>query len=171
MGRTGIEIKFEFPNLLGALNAALPRIERVIASTIQTNVGLRFDNEGAHNGHEKWAPIRRQGQILSKTGTLRRSYAPPGADGKPGPGGFVNMSGDITNALVEVGSKIAYAGIHDRGGVIKWPGTNNGFGRKIKIPAHDIPMPKRNVTDLNQVDEDELNETITNLVAEILENA
>lgn len=171
MGKASCTVAFEFPDLEGALLNALPRIERVIASTIQTQVGLRFDAEGAYNGHDKWKPIKRQGQILSLTGTLRKSYSPPSSDGSPGQGGYVTFQGSITDLLVEVGSKIIYAGIHDQGGTIKWPGTNKGFGKGITIPPHDIVMPKRNVTDLNEKDMEELDETVANLVAEVLSNA
>lgn len=48
-----------------------------------------------------------------------------------------------TGKGVEFGSKVPYAAIHEYGGVIDHPGTNNGFGRGIPIPAHGIPMPKR----------------------------
>jgi len=48
-----------------------------------------------------------------------------------------------TGKGVEFGSKLPYAAIHEYGGVIDHPGTNNGFGRGIPIPAHGIPMPKR----------------------------
>lgn len=171
MGKASCVVDFKFPDLEGALIKALPRLERVIASTIQTQVGLKFDAEGAYNGHDKWKSIKRQGQILSLTGNLRHSYSPPSSDGSPGQGGYVTYQGTVKDLLVEVGSNIIYAGIHDQGGTIKWPGTNKGFGKGITIPPHDIVIPKRNVTDLNQKDLDELNETIANLVAEVLSTA
>jgi hypothetical protein len=36
-----------------------------------------------------------------------------------------------------------YARIHQYGGTINWPGTANGWGRGIKIPPHQIRIPKR----------------------------
>lgn len=174
MGKASVEVKFEFPDLLGALNASLPRIERVIASTIQTQVGMRFDAEGSHNGHEKWAPLKsRQGQILSLSGDLRKSVSPLQADGNPGPGGFVNFSGDVVNLLTEVGTKLIYAGVHNNGATIR-PKNKKSLKFMIgnrAIFAKSVSIPKRNFTDMNQADEDELNETLANLISEILETA
>jgi len=38
---------------------------------------------------------------------------------------------------------VRYAAIHNFGGDIPWPGTDNGFGRGIHIGPHIIPMPRR----------------------------
>lgn len=169
MGKASVQVNFEFPDLLKAFNDAKDRIERTIASTIQTQTGMRFDSEGAHNGHEHWAPLKsRVGQILSLSGTLRKSIAPPGANGKAGPQGFVRSQGRPANLLVEVGTTVKYASVHNYGETIKHPGTSNGFGMKIKIPAHDIPMPKRNFTDQNHKDQEELTQTLANLINDIL---
>lgn len=176
MGKASVTIDFKFPDFETALNNSMERIEYAIASTIQTQVGLRFDGEGAHNGHEKWAPLKmRQGQILSLRGDLRKSISPPSADGNPGPMGFVNATGSLSDLLVEVGTKLIYAGVHNNGAVIKPKQKkalrflNPGTGKFVFAGA--VNIPKRNFTDLNQQDSDELNETLVNVVQDILEKA
>lgn len=176
MGKASVEVHFQFPKMFEALQASQDRIERVIASTVQTQVGLRFDAEGAHNGHEKWKGLKmRQGQILSLTGALRKSISPPSPEGQAGPQGFVTHQGSVMDLLTEVGSKIIYASVHDKGAVIvpktkkalrfMNPGTGKFvFSKKVKIDA-------RPYTDMNEQDTQELEETLANLVAEILEGA
>lgn len=169
---TNCAIKFEFPKYLEKFNRARERIELTIASTIQVNIGFRFDREGAWNGHEKWAPLKRRiGQILSVSGTLRKSISPPGAPGIGQGEGFVTVSGPTELMQVDVGTKVKYAAIHNDGGIVRHPGTKNGFGRGILIPPHAIPIPRRNFTDWNETDETELSETLSNLIADILESA
>ena len=48
-----------------------------------------------------------------------------------------------TSSGMEYGSLVPYAAIHEYGGTINHPGTKNGFGKGIPIPAHNIDMPKR----------------------------
>lgn len=176
MGKASLEVRMQFPKYFNAIQDALPRIEQLIASTIQTQVGLRFDAEGAHNGHEKWEALKmRQGQILSFTGALRKSMSPPGAEGNPGPGGFVNKEGNVFDLLVEVGSKIIYASVHDKGAVIRPKSKkalrflNPGSGKFVF--AKEVTIPKRPFTDVNEQDKNELEESIANLLAEVLEHA
>lgn len=176
MGKASCKIDFKMPDLLGALTFNQERIERTIAATIQTQVGLRFDAEGAHNGHEKWLGLKmRQGQILSFSGLLRKSMSPPGADGNPGPQGYVRSAGTLENLLTEVGSKVIYASVHNNGAVIRPKKKealrfmNPGTGKFCF--AKEVTIPKRNFTDLNEKDTDELSETLANLVADILEHA
>ena len=176
MGKASVEVKLVFPNFLERLEENRERIERVIASTVQTQVGLRFDAEGAHNGHEKWQGLKmREGQILSLTGALRKSMSPPGAEGNPGPEGFVRSQGELANIQTEVGTKLIYANTHDKGAVIRPkakkalrylnPSTGKFvFSKKSVIPA-------RPFTDVSSEDQDELEKTLANLLAEILESA
>ncbi len=176
MGKAKVEVTFEFPQLLKAFENSYDRIERTIASTIQTQVGMRFDAEGAHNGHPKWAPLKmRQGQILSQTGTLRKSIAPQAADGRPGSEGFVRSSGLPNDMLVEVGTKIIYASTHDNGAVIvpknkralRYLNPATGkfqFGKKSVIP-------QRQFTDMNDNDRMEIEETLKGLIEDILKGA
>jgi phage gpG-like protein len=176
MGKAKVEVTFKFPDLLRAFERSYDRIERTIASTIQTQLGMRFDAEGAHNGHPKWAPLKmRDGQILSMTGTLRKSISPPQADGKPGDQGFVRSSGLPDDMLVEVGTKVIYASTHDNGAIIR-PVNKKAlrfFGSDGKTPifAKKSVIPQRQFTDLNEKDRQEIEETLTGLVKDILENA
>ena len=94
--------------------------------------------------------------ILQRTGMLKKS---------------VTSMGENHNIFRTEGTKIVwgtdllYAGIHNTGGIINHPGTKNGFGiqtknkiieaknlkrkkqkplrKEIIIPAHQIPIPKR----------------------------
>lgn len=168
------EAKFEFPNLIKTFDESWDRISRTIAATVQTQVGLRFDAEGAYNGHEKWAPLKmRVGQILSFSGTLRKSISPPGAPGHAGPQGFVRARGTAREMLVEVGTAVAYAAVHNSGTVIRpknkkclrWIHPETGK----PVFSMSSTIPKRNFTDLSVMDEDEISETLANLVAAILE--
>lgn len=109
----------------------------MVAATIQTNRKFLFDSEGSYNGHEKWAPLKfRRGMALSDTGALRNSMAPPAAT-KDRPakaqGTIVRYSGGIENATVLVGTSLAYAPIHNYGGVIR---PKNKPVLWIPLPAH-----------------------------------
>jgi phage gpG-like protein len=73
-------------------------------------------------------------RILQKSGLLKKSVTTPGAPG--------NVCQVVGLRLVW-GTDLVYAGIHNYGGTIHNPGTKNGFGMGIKIPAHDIPIPQR----------------------------
>lgn len=176
MAKASIAIEFSFPKYFEVLQNYLPKIERTIASTIQTMVGLRFNAEGAYNGHEKWKGLKmRQGQILSKTGTLRKSLSPPGAEGNPGPDGFIRQQGSVTNLLTEVGTKLIYAGTQNNGAIIR-PKTkqalrfmNPSSGKFVF--AKSVNIPARPFTDMNIQDEEELRETLANHVAEIMDGS
>jgi phage gpG-like protein len=159
-----VAIDFRMPDYLERYRQHFRRILVGIASDIQTNRGLLFDAEGAYNGHNKWQNLAsgknlkkaKNGlqvrQILRKTGTLKNSIGPDNPDGSPGKEGYVRFEGDFKNAVVKVGTNVAYARIHNEGGTIQHPGTDNGFGRGIKIKAHAIRIPKRNFTDWNDAD-------------------
>lgn len=175
-----VSIDFKMPDYLNRLKGHLKTIQLGIAANIQTNIGLRFDGEGSYNGHPKWQDLasgknlKRTGkglqsrQILKKTGALSQSIGPKNATGIPGENGYVVFEGDITAPVVRVGTHVRYAGIHNRGGMISHPGTDNGFGRGIKIPSHDIPIPKRNFTDWNQLDSRDLEIELKNTLEAVL---
>lgn len=172
--RSLVQVDVDFPDWIGKFERSYDRIEKTVASTMQTMVGLRFDAEGASNGHERWAPLKmRQGQILSLSGDLRRSYSPPSKDGSAGPGGYVESKGVLTDFEVSIGSKLIYAAVQDRGAVItpkkkkalRFQGPNGYvFSMRSVIPA-------RPVTDLNETDHEEIEATLHNLVTAILEGA
>lgn len=176
MSKASCSATFEFPDLLGKLQNARERIEKTIAATIQTQVGLRFDSEGSHNGHEKWDPlVMREGQILTDTGTLRKSMSPPQKNGTAGSQGFVRSSGPVENILTEVGTNVAYASAMDYGAIIvptkkmALRFKNNITGKYVF--AKQVIIPPRPFTDLNDTDIQELNDTLGNLILDILENS
>jgi phage gpG-like protein len=172
--RASVRVEFDFPDVLRRFEQSFDRIKIAVASTVQTQVGLRFDREGAHNNHDAWAPlVMRDGMILSLTGTMRKSIAPPGADGNPGPQGFVEARGLPSDMLVEVGTKVLYASTHNNGAVIKPVNKRalrymNPATGKYVFSGKSV-IPKRNFTDMNETDRQEMEETLTNLVRDILE--
>lgn len=89
--------------------------------------------------------------ILVRTGVLKKSASMPYA-----PGNIYQVSG--TNIVW--GTNLSYASIHNRGGSVKFPGTDNGFGRGVKIKAHDIPVPKREFLKLSDKWKKDLNEYV-----------
>ena len=179
-GKDLVSVDFKMPNYLDRFKGQYGRLVIAIASDIQTNIGLRFDAEGAYNGHPKWQDLKnkanlktaknglRSRNILRRSGALKNSISPQSPNGAAGPGGYVKFQGDIKNAIVRVGTGLKYARIHDQGGVIEHPGTMNGFGKGIWISAHKIKMPRRNFTDWNYADMSNLKKTLKNTIAEIL---
>lgn len=130
----GIQLILKFPNFMEKLRKALPEIQIFLAATMQTNRALMFDKEGAHNGHPKWKPlVFRTGMILSNRGVLRRSIAPVGVSGKPGPGGIVQFNG----GEVIIGTQVAYARLMNDG-TKNFPG---GVMRPVNAKALMIPLP------------------------------
>lgn len=171
MAKGLVEIDFKFPALLERLQAAVPRLGKITAATLQTQRGMIFDQEGAHNGRSKWEPLKfRQGQILSLTGTLRKSVGPGAGFGAPGPEGYVRISGNISNQEVTLGTKLKYAGVHNFGAVIRptkakalrWEANGRVFFRK------KVVIPARPYMDFTAEDRYELNVTLANAVARIL---
>lgn len=175
-----VKIDFNMPDLGERFRAHHSRLAIAIASDIQTNRGLLFDAEGNYNGHTKWKDLAsglnkktaanglQVRQILRRKGTLKNSIAPSSHSGTAGPQGYVRTEGDYSNPVVTVGTNVKYARIHNEGGIINHPGSNNGFGRGIKIPAHKIPMPKRNFTDWTEEDMKSLEAVVANTIVEIL---
>lgn len=175
-----VQIDFEMTNYLELMKKNIKRLQIAIASDMQTNIGLRFENEGAYNGHAKWKDLKsglnlrraknglQTRQILRKSGALRNSLAPASADGTAGANGYVHLGGDLGEVEVRVGTSLKYARIHNEGGVISHPGTANGFGRGIKIKPHSIQMPRRNYTDWSPADQANMEETVKNTIEAIL---
>jgi phage gpG-like protein len=130
-----IDISFRFPEWSAKLRAHEAELNLFQAAVIQTNRGLLFDQEGSRNGHAKWAPLSlRNGQILSKRGSLRKSIAPYNANGQPGPDGIVKFAGDV----ISVGTSLLYARMMNDG-TAKMPG---GVLRPTKAKALRIPIPE-----------------------------
>lgn len=131
-----IKTQFVMPDLEGALDRLMPRIMGTVAAIAQTNRGMLFDAEGAHNGHKKWAPLRmRVGMILSDRGVLRRSIAPnnDGVNPIKGPDGIV----EIGSREVVIGTRLFYAAMMNDG-TTKMPG---GVLRPVRTKALKIPLP------------------------------
>lgn len=171
MNNSLVKIKFEFPDLLGRYKKAQPRLERLLVSELQKNRGKLFDSEGARNGHKKWAPLKcRTGQILSLRGDLRKSIAPRGISGKPGPGGVAKASGGTRSKTAVVGSKLIYAGVQNYGAVIRAKKAQvlrfKSFGKVVY--RQSVEIPARNFTDMTPQDVREIAIAITNFVTKVL---
>lgn len=129
-----VSFELKFPDLAQKLKKHEKDIELFIAAQMQFNRGMMFDQEGAYNGHDRWAELKfRDGQILSRRGTLRKSIAPKAAQGKPGPGGIVKFG----SGLVTIGSSLKYAALMNWG-TTKLPGgvlvPKNAKALKIPVP-------------------------------------
>lgn len=169
--KKSVQIEWKFPDLLERLKAATPRLGKIVAATLQTQRGMIFDAEGAHNGRAKWEPLKfREGQILSLTGTLRKSVSPGGSLGAPGAGGYVKISGNVADQEVTLGTKLKYAAVHNFGAVIKpvqakalrWEAHGRVFFRK------KVTIPARPYMNLTGDDKHEINVTLARAVARIL---
>lgn len=131
-----IEVSMSFPKLSQRLTAARDAIAAELIVAIQTNRGMLFDAEGGYNGHAPWDPlVLRTGQILAQRGVLKKSIAPSGSSGKPGPGGYVSMDG---RGVVTVGTAVAYAALMNFG-TVNMPG---GVMRPVRAKVLRIPLPK-----------------------------
>lgn len=129
-----VSIDLKFPDLALKIKNHRQEIDLFIAAQMQFNRGMMFDQEGAYNGHPSWAPLKfRKGQILSKSGKLRKSIAPSSQSGKPGPGGIVRFGGGV----VTIGTSLIYASMMNWGTTMM-PG---GVLRPKNAKALMIPLP------------------------------
>lgn len=173
MSNNSLEIKFKFPKWKQVIENNRNRINLFIAAQMQTNRAMLFDAEGAYNGHTKWLPLKfRKGQILSKTGKLRKSIGPLG-DGKTpkrNAGSIVKFNNDE----VTIGTNLAYAKVQNEGAKIvpinaqalKIPIGNGKFiFRKSAI------VPARVFNDLNDEDKTEFTVALKNFITELLNAA
>jgi phage gpG-like protein len=188
-----VDIEFKFPNFgPEVLEQNVTKIYDVIAATMQTQRAMIFDAEGAYNGRQKWAPLKfRNGQILSDKGVLRKSIGPmtDGLRPQRNPNSIVRYEMD----MVTIGTDIAYARIHDQGGVIvpvhakvlafRLPGgkaatdTAKSIRKSNKLSGRDSPdfiftkrvkIPQRQFSDITELDKTEIEETVTGMIAGIL---
>lgn len=94
--------------------------------------------------------------ILIDTGVLRQSLSP---------GGNSNQIKETHGDTVKIATNVKYARIQNQGGTIQHPGTENGFGKRVKIGPHRITIDARpfdqftddNVTDLAEFTEKYIN--------------
>lgn len=117
-----------FQKAIGLLPEIRADILRRVPVELQGFIGLEMNRTKVGDKSKNTTNI-----LNVRKGNLFRSFT----KGNP-----LNILKDTGNG-VEFGSKIPYAAIHEYGGTIDHPGTDNGFGRGIPIPAHGIPMPKR----------------------------
>lgn len=148
-----IGIDWYFPDWDAKIKRARNEINLFIAAQIQTNRGMLFDQEGAYSGHKKWAPLKfRRGQILSKSGKLRKSIAPLNAKGQAGTDGIVRFQDDF----VYVGTMVAYARLMNDG-TTKMPG---GVLRAKNAKALKIPVSSSEIAKLNKTKPKEIKEQL-----------
>lgn len=186
MSRKLVELEIKWPEWLETLKRSEKRIGLFQAAMLQTNRAQLFANEGAYNGHQKWAPLKtREGQILSLSGALKNSIAPKGATGQAGPGGFVQIGGNLTLKTARVGTKLKYAAMMNWGttglpGGVLTP-KKGGVFRRSKVLrfkagskwvfAQSVKIPARRFDTFTSQDKREMTEAMTNLIAEILDGA
>lgn len=130
-----LSIAVQFPDWASKVRRKTNELNVFMAAQIQMNRALMFDNEGAYNGHPKWASLKfRAGQILSDRGKLRRSIAPRNPKGTANEGGIVRFVGD----QIIVGTNVMYAGLMNDG-TTKMPGgvlrSKSGKALMITLPT------------------------------------
>lgn len=146
MSSPACDIKFRFPDWAKRVKSRKQEILLALAASIQTNRGMLFDAEGAHNGHNRWPALKlRDGMILSSRGVLRRSIAPMNPSGRPGVKGVVTIAGEE----VSIGTTIAYARMMNNGTV----GLPGGVLRPKKAGGVlRIPLPQGDKANENAKD-------------------
>jgi len=117
-----------FQKAIGLLPEIRADILRRVPVELQGFIGLEMNRTKEGDKSKNTTNI-----LNVRKGNLFRSFT----KGNP-----QNILKDTGNGI-EFGSKVPYAAIHEYGGTIDHPGTSNGFGRGIPIPAHGIPMPQR----------------------------
>jgi len=152
----------------------------VIASTLQFQRAMLFDNGGVGNGHPAWAPLKhRKGQILKDTGTLSQSIGPRGNGVVPGRGAHSIVR--LSMSEVTIGTDLFYAIIHDQGADIEshevmiWRNKKSGRFQKFSKKRGNLEVhmtgrysiPKRNFSDITIADEQELAQTVGNYITDV----
>jgi phage gpG-like protein len=122
-----------FSKALGLLPEIRADILRRVPVELQMFIGLEMHKTKLTKDKKISKEKNTTNILFVRSGNLFRSFT----KGNP-----FNILKD-TGKGIEFGSKLPYAAIHEYGGVIDHPGTSNGFGKGIPIPAHGIPMPKR----------------------------
>lgn len=171
---------FELPDIENKLSGEkYEELKRSIVTLLMSQRARVFNDESSPDGH--WAPLgssqqaRRDGKlkdiqaarlaalkkkgfnltkILQDTGLLRESFTDTS-----GPGNAyrkVETSGDE----VSLSTAVTYAAIQNFGGTIHHPGTSNGFGRGVQIPAYNITIPDRPFDQFSDQDELEIKQLI-----------
>lgn len=166
-----MRLVFDTPQLPPLTNAFSPikllEVKRDIVALLFTQMLERFDREEDFEG-QQWERLKsnqfnrrnkkiknpaKKGNIkvLQDDGTLRQSWTQQGAEGNE----IINRGNETG-----IGTNIVYAQIHDQGGFIQHPGTNNGFGKGIEIAPYKIEMPRRQMTGFSTRNLKEIEELI-----------
>lgn len=158
----------ELPHLKNAFSTEnFKQLKNTVLALMFTQMLTRFETETDSDGN-KWKPLKdeqfkrrnkkikspaKKGNIkvLQDDGTLRQSWTQRGAEGNE-----VSMGGKD----VVLGSNIEYVRTHNEGLTIQHPGTENGFGKGIKIPPYKIQMPERRMTGFSTQDQEEIDELV-----------
>ena len=122
-----------FQKALGLLPEIRADILRRVPVELQMFIGLEMHKTKLTKDKKISKEKNTTNILFVRSGNLFRSFT----KGNP-----FNILKD-TGRGIEFGSKLPYAAIHEYGGDINHPGTKNGFGKGIEIPAHRIDMPKR----------------------------
>lgn len=171
-----IKIDWQFPDLEARFKRKIQHIYVGMAGAMQANRAELFYSEGRYNGRQGWPKLKfREGMILQKRGTLRKSMAPEPFNGTPSSGGIVRFGPE----KITIGTNLFYARLMNDG-TKKMPG---GVLRPVKAKALKIPkpgggkgfifrksvrIPERRFNDWVPQDEKELDDTLAGLIAEVL---
>jgi phage gpG-like protein len=126
-----------------------PRVGAMLLHDIDVSVDFNFLVEGRDKQGNTgvWPPRKRpirvkrkgrtvrskkQGRLLYRTGALFKSTK-----------AIHDYRYEDGTWIMTKGSNLPYAGPHNLGAIIHHPGTDNGWGRGIYIPPHDIEIPQR----------------------------
>lgn len=136
--------EFQLPEIPDSLKG--PRWERLkhdLAAVMFDQRAQVFADQKSNDG--PWQPLsphyqrsREPGhKILRDTAILISSFTPEAG------GGSGQKIAEIGEDFVRIATNVAYAAIHNYGGVIQIPENRNGFGKGIVIPAHSVTIPAR----------------------------
>lgn len=171
-----IKLEIKVPNLAQLFKDNQRNIMMALAAAMQTNRAMMFDKDGADNGKPKWAPlVLRSGRPLQKTGTLRKSFAPQNDGIRPGAGQDSVLI--FSGKRVKIGTKLFYAGMMNDG-TTKMPGgvLRPVHAKALKIPLGNgkfmfrksVKIPARNMNTVTEQDRQEWAETMSNVIADLL---
>lgn len=151
-------------------NASKISIQRSILVSMQRNRDKLFAAEGAYNGHNKWAPLKcRKGQILHKSGTLRKSIAPINKTGAPGESGISFISGDE----YVIGTRLKYAATQSFGAEFITTMKQRAYLSYNKICGMRWPIkiriPSRQFHELNDKDTQDIATSLERRIQAVLE--
>lgn len=97
--------------------------------------------------------MRDKNKLLQDHGVLRASFTGVGPSEGTAQLEEVSEGDDIG-----IRTHVEYAAIHNYGGTINHPGTDNGFGKGIEIPPYDIEIPARPFDEFTDDNLEEINE-------------